>query len=446
MLIKKWKELFKNSTLKNHIFNCFKNSVKADHFIPFSICIFLIAVSLFSSDYPITKVALGALILFFLCLVALCVYVFLHDKKQIVLSIKKKCFLKNISLWFVVIISFLFMITFIYTKSFDSFFGILKYIVLLWSAFIFSQLFSFKSFFKAFRLSFSVVCSFSLLMTLIISIRGDNFSVLLANGNYYNYYFVFFTMAKTNILKHNCAIFWEPGIFASFCCIALTLELLFDNDKWYKQLPYYCIFIIGLLSSGSLAGYFLLIVLVPFALNKFKNKITDVMSWIIVLFIIVAFLAFVPFFNFFIKVFPAIQSKGTSLTTRIYSLFVDFEIFKTSPIFGVGSNYSELFYSIASTKYPGLLDTSLNTFGYFIGAFGVAGILFTIGFLYSILFSKHLRPIEKIGCLILGLLIFSKEPHSISLLSMVLMFYFMKDANPFNNNNDSNPICMENVE
>lgn len=428
-------EFFKDKIIKKIPFcgslnKIFDRAEKNNHYVPTVFCIFLLGLSMFTSDYPITKVALGALLAFF----AICLFFYFYNCLSIKLQkgswVKKKIFIRNSSFWFIFLFTVLFAITFFVTKSFESVFGILKYLIILWSAFLFVEIFSFKTFFKCFKNVFFLVCCFSLFMTLLIAIKGENFSIDISGG-YYNYYFLFFSMTKADLVGRNCAMFWEPGIFASFCCIAIAGEILFDKDKWYKQLPYYFVFVVSLISSGSLAGYVLALILILLFLGKFKTKYVDVISWILLFGIIAGFILFTPLYQFYLKIIPSLQTKGLSLTTRYYCFFVDFEIFKTSPIFGVGSRYGEMFSSISNSLYPGLLDTSLNTFGYYLGAFGIAGILFFAVFVYSIFFCKTLQLKDKIISFLLGFLILSKEPHTLSLFSMIVLFYFMKDSNIF---------------
>lgn len=409
----------------------FNRAAKRDHLVPSFLCFFLIALSLFSSNYPITKIALAVLVVFFSISLFLYIYFCISNGVKKGTWISKQQWIKNISLWFVLVFSFLIFVSFIQTKSFEAVFGTLKILIIMWSAFLFVEIFSFKTFFKVFRLVFFSICCLSLFMTLLILINGGNFSPTIENGAYYNYYFLFFSLIKTDSIGRNCAIFWEPGIFASFCCIALAMEILFDKEKWFKQVPFYIVFILSLISSGSLAGYILSVILLPLFLIRINTKVTRTISWLLIITFILAFLLFIPLFDVIAKIIPAIQNKGTSLTTRIYALFVDIEVFKMNPIFGVGSQYNRIFTSIANEKYHGLLDTSLNTFGYYLGAYGFLGIVFFVAFVYSILFSKQFDLQTKIVLLFLSLLIFSKEPHTLSLLSMIFFFYFLKGSDPF---------------
>jgi len=424
----------------------FKKAKLKDHFVQSFVCFALIVISMFTSNYPITKIALVALLVFFANVLLFYIYFCLPIKCQNEKRIKVKNLIKNSSLWFVFFLTLGFFVTFFATKSFDSAFGYLKYLIIFWSAFLFVEIFSFETFIKAFKNIFFYLCCFSLFMTLIIAINGNNFSPIIHNGTYYNYYFIFFSMTRAPLLGKNCGIFWEPGIFASFCCIALAIQIMFDKNKWYKQLPYYVVFLLSLFSSGSLAGYFLLVLLFSLFVGSIKKKSTDILSWFLTIFIISIFVLCVPFYDVVAKVFPILSNKGLSLTTRVYSILVDLQIFKTNPIWGVGSQYSLMFNNISSTKYPGLLDTSLNTFGYYLATFGFSGLLFAISFVFSILFCNKINNREKIICLVLGILILSKEPHSLSLLTMIVFFYFMKDSNLyekivwFKNQHKSEPI------
>ena len=439
------KKIFDTLFVKIPLFNClakqFSQSKKENHFVPTIFGFLIIWLSMFCSNYPITNVALAALLVVFFILLILYFYFCISDKFRKGTWFKDKIFIRNISIWFIILFSIFTLISFIQTKSFGSVLGISKGLIILWSAFFFVEIFSFRTFYKFFRKVFTIICCISLMMSVIIFLNGGDFSHIIENGTYYNYFYVFFSMVRTPIAVRNCAVFWEPGIFASFCCIAITLEILYNKDKWYKQIFFYLIYFISLLSTGSLAGYILLIVILPLFLNKINSKITKYISWILVLSVIFGIILFIPMFDTIVKMFPVIESKGASLTTRIYALFVDLEIFSKNPLFGVGYEYNSLFMSIVNQKYYGLLDTSLNTFGYYLGAFGFAGILFM--FIYSISFSKRFDILTKINLLILGILIFSKEPHTLSLLSMIFVFYLLKSSDPLINYDNEDNSRME---
>lgn len=407
------------------------NKRETDNRVPIVICFVLVVLSFFTSNYPITSVSLIALIAFFLLSLSCYVY-YVFPARKYKNYYYFRYLLKSSGFLFLFFFSICAVLTFFVTKSYVAVFGILKFLLVLWAAFLFTEVFSLRTFVRYFKNTFFVICLLSLFFSAIILLFNTNFSPIITDGSYYNYFYVFFAIAGTDILGSNCGIFWEPGIFASFCCIALIIQILFDNSNWKKQLSYYVVFVISLISTGSLAGYILSIILIPLFMNKFKNKACKAISHIVLMVFIMALLLFVPFFDIVSDLFPVFLEKGQSLTTRLFALEVDLKIYASSPIFGVGDNYQSMFQSISMSEYPGLLDTSLNTFGYYLGFFGIGGILFILSFLSSIILLKKAPKMVRIVLLIFGILVFSKEPHTLSLLSMILFFYLLKGSDVFN--------------
>lgn len=408
-----------------------------DAFVPRSLAIILLILSFFASSYPLNDISLLAVLFF--AIIALIAYIYFRfplalfkDKK-----VAKKYF-SDVSLWYVIIFSILVVVSMLATKSFNTVFGVGKFLITIWSAYLFVKLFSFKTFYKLFKNLFFILCIISLFFTLVIFINGENFSNSIVNDLYFNYFYIFFSITSSSILGNNCAIFWEPGIFASFCLIALAMLIIFDKDRWYKQLPYYLVFGVSLISTGSLAGYILIVFLVPLFLVKINKKITTVLAWIITIIFGIGVIVCIPMIGTISEFFPFIAEKGVSLTTRIYAMFVDFEIFLKFPLFGAGSSYQYYFQLISESKYPGLLDTSLNTFTYLLGAYGIAGILFILFFCFAFLMNKKVSLINRLLCFLLVILIFIKEPHQMSLLSNIFIFYLAND-NYLTSDNKNNP-------
>lgn len=416
--------IFKKIPFINRLSTKFSISSRANHYIPTFICGVLIFIAFFSSNYPYNDISLFFLLIFVSLLVFLYFYYYFPFKmfKDKELA---KIYFRNIGIWFLVAFTLLVFISYLVTQSFDATFGLFKLFIIFWSAFIFTQLFSFKTFFKIFKNIFFVICSSSLIIYVVALIYGSNFSPTY-DGTYYNYFYVIFITDTGGTSLRNCAIFWEPGIFSSFCCVALALEILFDRNKWYKQLPYYVVFALSLLSTFSLAGFILVIFLIPVAIAQFKSKITKILSYSLVGVLALTLILFFIIPDVFVQVFPFLADKGISFTTRFYSFFVDLEIFKSHPIFGVGSQYNYYFNALAEELYPGMLDTSLNTFGSFLASFGLGGILYIVFFLVSILSCNKFSWDVKLSLLLLAFLIFIKEPHSLSLISQIFIFYFLK--------------------
>lgn len=402
--------------------------------VPVILCTALIVFSLFSSNYPIPKIVLASLLCFFVISFFLYLYFVFPFKSPN----KKDAFLycaKSCGFIFTIVFCTSALLTLFLTKSTGSIFGIAKLCLFIVSSFLFTELFSFKIFARIFKKAFFIACSISLLLSVMVIVVGHNFSPIYTDSSYFNYFYIFFTLNGARLWLRNTGMFWEPGVYASFCMFAIFLTLVVDDSSYKRKVPYLITFIVCLISTGSLAGYLLVGLIIPFALQPLRDRSGwKIVSYIVVAFYLAGLVLFVPLFDFFVVLFPFIAGKGVSLTTRLYSFLVDMDVFMTSPLFGVGDKYQVLFTSVAASKYPGLLDTSLNTFGFYIAYFGLVGFAFPVLIFVSIFQNKTWTLDCKLALALLVFLTFFKEPHSQSLISLVLVFYFIKESRLFSRN------------
>lgn len=395
--------------------------------VPIVFASILIVFALFSSNYPLVNVSLFSLIIFFI--IAFCLYIYyVFPFKTKNKKLRTQYLIKNTGFMFLLVFILSAMVSFFVTKSYIAVFGYTKLILFLISAFIFTELYEFKVFANIFKKAFFVLSFISLFFTSLIIFYGVNFSLFIPSANYYNYYYLFFKLNGDAYYGRTTSLFWEPGIYASFSLFALTLTLI-DGTSFKNKIPYLIMFSISLLTTQSLAGYLLIGLMFPLALNRIKRKPRlRYLSWVFTIGYMLGLILFIPFYSQIAKIIPAIGEKGLSLTTRIYSFNVDMEVYLRSPIFGVGYKYGILFYEIARDKYAGLVDVSINTFGYYIAAFGLVGFLLPI-FLFGSLFRvKDFSLNDQMTLAILIILIFSKEPHTLSLISLILVFYIFKNG------------------
>ena len=388
--------------------------------------------SMFCSNYPIDKVSfLFAAITF---LISMFTYVYFLFP---IFSIRnnKKVFFKSISnIGFLVafIFAIIMFVNLIVTKSYANVFGYCRILLYILSGLFISQTFTFEEFLKFFRKIFSTACVVSLFFFTIINIFGMNFSIQMYNGQYYNYFYIFYVIASPNYLTKNCSVFWEPGIFASMASFMIIIECFFIRAPFKKKLPFLILYTLSILSSGSMAGIFLLALLIPVfisSLNFKKGKIYELFSYIFAFISAFSLLLLFAYPELFIKLFPFIENKGVSLYTRILSLRIDFEIFLKNPIIGCGGQYEILFKEIVSTKYQSIVDSSVSTTGYLAATFGIVGLLLTVIMIVGIFFidSNKINIRQKIYLSIILLIIINKEPHLLSMVSWIFFFFIIKN-------------------
>ena len=391
----------------------------------------IIVLSFFASNYPFARLSLVVLIVIFVfSLLTYLINVFpaLIVKKENIKNII--IVFRHVTLLSVFMSMLLLLINFLATRSFISFNGYLKQILLLWCAFFIVECFEFKKFKKYFIYVFNAICVVSIFITIVTRVFGDNVSPNMS-GKYYNYFFIYFSTINTTALSKNFAIFWEPGIFASFAIIAIIMVLCF-RDKPLAKNDYLCmtLYVVSIILSGSTAGYILLVLLIPIVLLVFiKNKKVSYTISAIFTLISVGIVAFFPeIYNNILYKIPFIYSKGVSLTTRYLSIQIDLELFFKHPIFGLGNSYSEHFFELANTKYHGLIDASLSTTGYLLAAYGLFGIFAFLTYVFAVMTIPKQSLVMRFNLLFITFLIINKEPHHLSILSIVLLFYCVKDA------------------
>lgn len=392
-------------------------------------CSIVTLLSFFVSNYPISNFSIYVLLL---CLI-LCVFPIVLYSPKISKKVINDYLKRNLSFWFIFLFSIGVCLSFVFTKSFSSFFGILKILMYLWCAFLFTEAFSFSMFCKIFNYIFSAFCLFSLVLFIIILVRGENFSLNILDGDYYSYYGIFFMFISGKYGKQNCSLFWEPGIFSSICYIGLCLLKFNIKEKKEVNIFSFILYTFCIITSGSLAGILMLPFLIPLILSFFKkNKAINSIRICLSFALCISYLFSLLFLDKILVLIPQLANKGQSLTTRLLSFRVDFEIFLKNPIFGVGSSYSQHFFEIVRNKYPGLLDTSLNTFGIYLGFFGITGLLFFLSFLFGIFFISNVSFSEKIIYGFLFFIILCKEPHYLCLITLIIYFYILQKSSFLN--------------
>lgn len=311
------------------------------------------------------------------------------------------------------------------TKSFN--YGYPRLFLIVANGYAITEIFSFKDFEKPFTNVLSLIGLISLLMFITVLLFGEfSFSVINDTSPYTLSYFGFYFQIMG--MDRNSAIFWEPGIFGSFCLFGIIIECLFSTEKKTTRVAKIVLFLIFLISTDSLASYILVLFLPPLFANGFLGRRAAKASKIYTGVLLCVMLIVMVFPDIILSL-PFIQDKGASLTTRIYALLVDINIWTSSVkslLFGVGTNYSDVYRSVAEVSYPGLVDSALNSFGFYVASFGIGGLIIAVYFALAFLFQKDIPIYVYVNLLIICLAIAFKEPHNLSAISFALLFYLLK--------------------
>ncbi len=303
-------------------------------------------------------------------------------------------------------------------------------ILLIFFSFIITCSFKFKDFLDIFIRIMVIITAISLIFYFILNFTTLNFNeniFINVNGAKYQNFYVYFSMLKSP--ERNTGIFWEPGLFGSFIIFAIMLEIVFKKKIKFLNI---LILFIGLLTTQSTASYLLIIPMIILLINKkVKNKNKVFLILILALMFLVSIIYKDNILYLLYSWNPDMFSKlydevGATTTTRIFSPFLNFQIFIKNPIFGVGfKNATRLYNELLMQNY-GIVDAQTSTTMYMIASLGVFGLFYTVFIFIGIFKNNQIDLLTKIIMTIVILLIINKEPHSQIVFTWCLIFYLLK--------------------
>ena len=326
---------------------------------------------------------------------------------------------------FLILLSFS-VITFIFNLEFDSANLYIHTLSIIILSFCISWLIEFDTFVSIYIKFMKYITVISLMFYALYTYFDVVFDfpiISTPNADYYNGLMYF---QLVNSADRNTGIFWEPGLFASFITIALVFQVSFKNN--YNKLPNLTIFFLGLISTNSTAGYFL----IPFVIVLIIVENTHNISYIFLLCLTIIFgiIFSEDILLLLVKLSPSmfmkLMDESTNYTTRLYAPLINLEIFSSAPIFGVGyANATNLF---IEKTFLNLADSQTSTSTFFMAAMGVPGIAYTYNWIHGIFGLKWKNIIIRTTIFIIFIIIINKEPHSGLVITYCIMFYFLKEA------------------
>lgn len=170
---------------------------------------------------------------------------------------------------------------------------------------------------------------------------------------------------KTYGFIRNAGFAYEAGSYSIVLIISLIIHLIINNNKIDKK---FIVFVIGLLTTFSTAGYIgLMLILFIFNYNKIKNRI--------ILFFLTTAIIFIAFYSFYSLSF--LEQKVASQFELVYdqyetrgrfaSAYADFIEWQRSPFFGVGKFDETRFQIFKEDKE----QHRVNGLGSFLAKFGL---------------------------------------------------------------------------
>jgi hypothetical protein len=399
--------------------------------------IFCLACALlfFTSDYLLVDIQLYITI-FFVLLLSLLYFLYAFPFRSFPSKRDSKKTLKGFFRGFLdvpFLFSLLFlasvMASFVVNRGYGHFFAYLGLAMYIMAGYLFFSCFSFDEFVSLFTKIFFILCFFSLLCYIPVRI-SDLIPASYADysGQIGRYSLLFIDGFLEYNNTKNQGIFWEPGINASFIIVSLLLELVFKKSGPNKIAV--VVEFLALLTTGSLAGYVLILPVIFVALvARHKNKVLMGFTWAFFVSFVLCVIFYSKIAAWVSLIIPAFANKGISLSTRLYCFGIDIKIWATSPVFGLGpQRYYELFPILIATEYSGVLDASVSTTGFYIASLGIIGWLLFLVFVLSLLCLKNQPVVIRFGLLVIGFLILNKEPHITDTITWTLFFYLIDRA------------------
>lgn len=235
-----------------------------------------------------------------------------------------------------------------------------------------------------------------------------------------SYNLFFSVVTQTGGILRNYGIFWEPGAFAVFLCIALWSELFFQKTN-IKRVVLYVLTIISTFSTLGILCSFVLVIAYLLH-NKSINK--TVRNLVILMFFVA--ILWVAFFGerFIYEVFGKIASMNDSATTRWNSFYYVGELFLSAPFLGVGISD---FLAFSDVNLSGMATFTFMNCLAMHGIFGLIPIVGVIRF-FTKIETSYLS--KAVLLLFVGMLFATQAFEQVSFFYTLAFSGFMTMASP----------------
>ena len=244
------------------------------------------------------------------------------------------------------------------------------------------------------------------------------------NGEVYRGIVIFNYIVR--LPERNCALFWEPGIFASALTFALIFELIYQKEKHFFRIV---LFVIGIITTNSTAGYVLLVLLLVLASIKIQAKLRLVKILLLVVQIAIVIASITIFLNLDKilvltklsqnEVFAKLMSDTLIESQRGRAIQDSLSSFAQSPLFGNGA-----IKIVQEMNY--VADTATSV--YVLSIFGVLGCGYSIFYITGVFMQRNLNIVTRMVLLIIVFCVLNKEPHLDLLFTWIFGFFLLKKA------------------
>lgn len=290
------------------------------------------------------------------------------------------------------------------------------------AAYMITKVFTPEEFAKKYIFAINITTVFATVVWALrnfgIDVPGVEFANI--NGAQYKTIFICSWMLNSNRLM---GIFWEPGLYSSCAILSLILAKRYLDDT-QRRLTY-IISIVGILLSQSTAGYILLALSLYFVSIQHKDHRVAV-DYIVLIACMFLFFNYEQIVQMLVNlnsdVFWKLEGSNLTTNTRLNSPIVCLEIFKRSPLTGVGLRYGTDIYSAMKSQL--YMDALTATSFFYLAAYGIWGIGYSVLTVLAVFRRKELSFPLKIILLAIVLLILNKEPHYSITVTYVFLFFY----------------------
>ena len=238
------------------------------------------------------------------------------------------------------------------------------------------------------------------------------------------------TQYMTDFGFYQCmSVFWEPGIYASFLLLAITLETCEIAERKPQDIILFAIAVVLTFSTAGIA--MLPIALLPLLFSN-KGKGSTALFWLCLVLVLVCVLNIETILQYLAFLNPSLFGKLVQIdlvttATRLASPAINLEAWTSSPIVGLGLDGASSYYE-ASMSSISSVDSMTSTTTYLLAAFGVTGLLISVMWFVGILKMPCSSTYQKILLLLLFILIMNKETHTTTMVLYCFLLYFVHQA------------------
>ncbi|MCU8297444.1 hypothetical protein OC521_08460 [Vibrio vulnificus] len=338
---------------------------------------------------------------------------------DVVLNGKK---ISKLLVWF-----FLSLITIVVFSSFvnnslNSIHSLVKMLIIISFSFFYCTIYSAKDAAKSFLNIFYIISIISLFLYFSINLTNITIpSIQIVNSNDIIYHYMGVYSYFDGFMQfRNNAIFWEPGIFASFLILALYMEMYFYNNERFVRVFVFFIALITTLSSAGIVLFFLfLLSLIIKYRVSFKTILIFAISSLLVLGVLYMVLDVINTHSIDpMRSINKLMNPTETERHRIESPINLLYLFSLNPFFGLGLDGAINEYSRLSTI--SLTSTSL----FYLSSFGIMSIILFMP-VGVFLWTNKGRFFEASIILLIYVIIINKELHLYFTSQYIVMFYII---------------------